>query len=78
MTAFWIVAPGRLGPLGFGVIPHSLNDALLIIRAAGYGAYLPDDVGSLRITENVRVADLEHPYVRRPDQRRATRHPQGR
>ena len=50
--------------MGFGVTSRSLKNALLIIRAAGYGAYLPDDIGSLRITENVRVADLEHPHVR--------------
>jgi len=64
LTAFWIVPPGRNGPLGFGVTAHSLDDALSIIRRAGYGDYLSEGVGSLRITEGVTVADLEHSYVR--------------
>jgi hypothetical protein len=64
LTAFWVVPPGRHGPLGFGVTAHSLADALALIRASGYGDFLPEDVGSLTITEGVRVADLEHPYVR--------------
>ncbi len=64
LTAFWLVPPGRHGPLGFGVTAHSLADALALICASGYGDFLPEDVGSLRITEGVRLADLEHPYVR--------------
>jgi hypothetical protein len=65
LVAFWIVPANRHGPLGFGVTAHSLDDALLIIRASGYGDYLPEDIGSLRITRGVRVADLERSYVRK-------------
>ncbi len=64
LTAFWIVSPARHGPLGFGVTAHSLDDALAIIRTSEYGGYLPEDVGSLRIDEGVRAADLESVYVR--------------
>jgi hypothetical protein len=64
LTAFWLVPPGRNGPLGFGVTAHTLDDALSIIGRAGYGDYLAEGVGSLRITEGVTVADLEHAYVR--------------
>lgn len=64
LTTFWIVPPSRQGPFGFGVTAHSLDDALHIIRAAGYGEHLSKGIGSLRITEGVRVADLEPRYVR--------------
>lgn len=64
LTAFWLASPGRHGPLGFGVTAHSLADALALIRTSGYGDFLPEDIGSLRITEGVRVADLERSYVR--------------
>ena len=64
LAAYWIVPPDPRGPLGFGVTAHSLDDALGIIRGAGYADYLPDDLGSLRVNEVVRVADLESPYVR--------------
>ena len=64
LTAFWIVPPGRHGPLGFGVTAHSREDALSVIRRAGYGEYLPESVGSLKIIEGVTVANLEDPYVR--------------
>lgn len=64
LTAFWIVPPGRHGPLGLGVTAHSLDDALALIRDSNYGAYLPEDLDSLKITEGVRVDDLEPRYVR--------------
>ncbi len=64
LTSFWIVPPGRHGPLGFGVTAHSLDDALFIIGNAGYGEYLAEGLSSLKITEGVRFADLEHPFVR--------------
>jgi hypothetical protein len=61
LTPFWIVPPDRRGPLGLGVTAHSLEDALAIIRAAGFGAFLPEDAALLQITEAARYADLpEH------------------
>jgi hypothetical protein len=63
LTAFWIVPPSPHGPLGFGVTGWSLDDALRIIRALGYGSYLPDDLSNLVIREGVTVADLDHAYV---------------
>ena len=64
LIAFWIVPPSHHGPLGFGVTAHSLDDALLIIRASGYSDYLPEDIDSLKIHQGVQVADLADPYVR--------------
>ena len=64
LTPFWIVPPNDRGPLGFGVTAHSLDDALRIIREAGYADYLPEADGMLKITEGVRFADLEEDHVR--------------
>ena len=66
LAAHWIVPPDPRGPLGFGVTARSLAGALKIIREAGYAGYLPDDLGSLKVNEGVRVVDLESPYVRAP------------
>jgi hypothetical protein len=63
LTAFWIVPPSQHGPLGFGVTARSLDDALRIIRALGYGEYLPDDPGALRVRAGVTVAELDQPHV---------------
>jgi hypothetical protein len=63
LTAFWIVPPSPHGPLGFGVTAWSLDDALRIIRALGYGRYLPDGLSALVIREGVTVADLDQPHV---------------
>jgi hypothetical protein len=65
LTAFWIVPPGRHGPIGFGVTAHDIDDALRIIRLFGYADYLPDDLGSLKITQGVRYFDLEENHVRK-------------
>jgi hypothetical protein len=76
LTAFWIVPP-RLKPnaspvgcvtliripLGFGVTALSIDDAVFIIRALGYGRYLPDLLGTLQIHSGVTVADLDQPHV---------------
>ena len=64
LTAFWIVPPGRSGPLGFGVTAYDIDDALGIIQSLGYADYLPSDNASLKITEGVRYADLEENHVR--------------
>jgi hypothetical protein len=63
LIAFWIVPPSAYGPLAFGVTAWSFDDALWIIRALDYGRYLPDDVGALRVTEGVTVADLDQSHV---------------
>ena len=63
LTAFWIVSQSKNGPLGFGVTALSLDDAVFIIRALGYGQYLPDNVGALQIHEGVTVAGLDQPHV---------------
>jgi len=63
LTAYWIVSPLRHAPLGFGVTARSLADAIDIIRALDYGRYLPEDLDTLRVTENVRIADLDHSHV---------------
>jgi hypothetical protein len=50
LAAFRIVPPSPHGPLGFGVTVWLLAKALPIIRALGYGRYLPDDPRSPRPT----------------------------
>jgi hypothetical protein len=63
LTAFWVKPPSPHGPLGFGVTALSLNDAIFIIRALGYGDYLPVDLSLLKIREGVTVAELDQPHV---------------
>lgn len=63
LTAFWIVSPSSPGLLGFGVTSRSQDDALRIICALGYGSHLPDDLNDLRVTEGVKVAELDQPHV---------------
>lgn len=64
LTAYWIVSTSRRdGPLGFGVTAWSLGDAIRILRWAGYGQFIPDDLSTLSILENVAVADLDQPHV---------------
>lgn len=61
LAAFWIVPPEPQGPLGYGVTAFSLADALAIL--CGFGYPLPDDLSALRITEGVRVADLDQSHI---------------
>ncbi len=61
LIPFWIAPPSQHGPLGFGVTAHSLADALHIIESAGYP--LPEDRSRLRVTEKVRVSDLDEAHV---------------
>jgi hypothetical protein len=61
LTPFWIVPPSKHGPLGFGVTAFSLADALRIIEDAGYE--LPKDRSALRVTEGIRVDDLDESHV---------------
>jgi hypothetical protein len=63
LTVYWIESPFPHAPLGFGVTAWSLDDALALIRAFDYGRYLPDDLGEVRITEGVSVAELDQPHV---------------
>ena len=62
LTAYWIVTARPHDPLGYGVTAYSLDDAFQIIR--GFGYELPEDLNNLKITEGVRVDDLEHDYIR--------------
>ncbi|MFO0961163.1 MAG: hypothetical protein U0800_27600 [Isosphaeraceae bacterium] len=64
LTAFWIVPPGKWGPMGFGVTAYDLDDALNTIRLLGYARYLPPDLGRLSIIEGVLYDDLEANHVR--------------
>lgn len=63
MTAYWIVPPSPHGLFGFGVTAKSLDDALRIIRALGYGRFLPCNLATLRVRSEITVAQLEHPHV---------------
>ena len=64
LTAFWIKTPFSNGPLGFGVTARSLDEALRIIHAMGYGQFLPDDREKLDVVEGVTVAKLQLHVVR--------------
>jgi len=61
LIPFWIIAPDKHGPLGFGVTAFSLDDALRIIREFGYN--LPDDnqpVADHRTSESCRPRPESH------------------
>ena len=64
LTAFWILPPGRDGPLGFGVTAYDLADALGIIRSFGYADSLQTGHTSLKVIHGVKVAGLEDTHVR--------------
>jgi hypothetical protein len=61
LTAYWIQSPDLAMPFGYGVTAFSRSDAFELIRS--YGLRLPDDVSQLRVTENVRVSDLDADHV---------------
>ena len=63
LIAFWITSPVPHAPVGFGVTARSLNEAVGLIRASGYGRFLPDDLAGVRVTERFTVADLEWLHV---------------
>jgi len=63
LTAYWIVPPSPHGPLGFGVTAWLFDDAVQIIRAIGYGEYLPDDLNTLTVKKGITVAKLDQPHV---------------
>lgn len=63
LIAYWIVSPLPHAPLAFGVTARSPADAFDIIRAFDYGRFLPDDLSTLRVTENVAIADLDQRHV---------------
>jgi len=61
LTAFWIESPDLARPFGYGVTAFSRSDAFELIRS--YGLRLPDDISQLRVTEGVRVSDLDADHV---------------
>ena len=62
LTAFWIEGPDPRGPLGYGITAFSLTDAFEIVARAGYR--LPDDKSTLHIRADIKLADIEHRFVR--------------
>jgi hypothetical protein len=63
LIPFWIATGSPQWPLGFGITAWSLEDAVQIIRALGYGSYLPGDPSSLHVTEGVTMASLDQQHV---------------
>ena len=63
LIAFWIKPPFPSGPYGLGVTARSLADALAILRAVGYGRYLPDSLEGVQITEGITVGQLDAWHV---------------
>ena len=63
LVSFWIQPPSE-GPFpshGYGVTAFSSNDALQILRE--FGIKLPEDISRFKITEGVRVSDLDQNHV---------------
>ena len=58
LIPFWIEPPGVHG---FGVTAFSLSDALRILEDAGHS--LPQDRSTLRVTERVRISDLDQSHI---------------
>lgn len=63
LTTFWIRSPCSHAPLGFRVTARSLKDALQIIRAFGYGDFLPADGHALEVIEPVTMCVLDQHHV---------------
>ena len=63
LTPFWIKSSLAHAPVGFGVTAYSLDDALRIIVALGYGEFLPGDPNNIKVISGVTVADLDEPHV---------------
>jgi hypothetical protein len=62
LIPYWITNPlDPNGPLGFGVTAHDVQDAVKIIRNAGYT--LPKDLSVLNIKENVHPQDIGDDHV---------------
>jgi hypothetical protein len=63
LIAFWIKSPYPHAPVGFGVTAWSLEDALQIIHAMGFGQYLPDDRDTVSVVAGVTVSELDQRHV---------------
>lgn len=63
LTPYWIRQPIRHGPIGFGVTAYSLDDAFTLVRVFGYGEYLPANLASLAVIEDVTIAALDESHV---------------
>lgn len=57
LIPYWIKSPSDQ----FGVTAFSLTDALRILEDAGYS--LPQDRTTLRVTERVRISDLDQSHI---------------
>jgi hypothetical protein len=64
LTTYWIAGTVKHGPLGFGVTAFSLDDAFRLLELSGYGRFLPEDLATLDVKEDVAFADLEQNHVR--------------
>ena len=58
LIPFWIQPPKEHG---FGVTAFSLGDAFRVLEEAGYS--LPEDRSTLRVTERVRISDLDQSHI---------------
>ncbi len=63
LTTFWISSRCRHVPLGFGVTARSRDDALRIIKAFGYGQFLPTEDDALEVIHPVTVRELDPHHV---------------
>jgi hypothetical protein len=63
LIPFWIqpLSDGAFAPHGYGVTAFSLSDALQILRE--FGHKLPNDLSRFKITEGVRVSDLDQNHI---------------
>ncbi len=61
LTSFWIAARGAAETKRFGVTGFSADDALQLLRDAGYE--LPADRESIEITPGVGPVDLDAKHI---------------
>ena len=61
LTSFWVLPRGAALGGGFGVTAFSEDDALRLIREAGYE--LPQDRNSLQITSGIRPEEVDAKHI---------------
>ena len=63
LRAFWIEPRLPRGPFGLGVTARSLEDAVDILHAVGYGDYLPGNLAGVHVIDGITVAELDQRNV---------------
>ena len=59
LISFWIKTTDLRGPLGFGVTAKSLDDAIAMLKEAGYSI----DLGTATVRENIHPHEVDEKHV---------------